>query len=296
MKKAYLAAALLTFIFHGVANAQSWYDDKDVRCVGPGLLDTSGLLPSSLPLHVDASGVLRAVLFGPAQFTALLAAKEPLAVDARTLTEQDVANIQQQIDEGKLAIEKAYMLKGSADTLAGLLPAGGDLVGFITDWLTKNADKKAVSLDALYYLLEEGATIQRQVKFLKDGASRHAIINEVYTVDVEDEERAILLSSCVAPAALKAIEFKTDVEFNNKIFSEDGLVWRMWDITDSKFDPWVYRLDRQSVTYYEFTEVEPPPNGDFLLMRINIEAGTMERKRPEWPDFKGFYEKIAPTR
>ncbi len=296
MNKTYLAAAVLTSILQGPANAQSWYEDKAVRCVGPGLLDTSGLLPSTLPLYVDASGVLRAVLFGPAQFTALLAAKEPLAVDARTLTEQDVSNIQQQIDDGKLAIEKAYMLKGSADTLAGLLPAGGDLVGFITDWLAKNADKKAVSLDALYYLLEEGATIQRQVKFFKDGEARQAIINEVYAVDVEDEERTILLSSCVAPAALKAIEFKTDVEFSNKIFSEDGPVWRMWDTTDSKFDPWVYRLDRQSVKYYEFTEVEPAPKGDFLLMRIDLEAGTMERKRPEWPDFMGYYEKIAPTR
>jgi hypothetical protein len=261
------------------ASTPSWYEQTSFACSDPLNL-TAALTQSS---WFTKTVNLKSVAINQGLIYAIVSksdfARYSSAVD-HSESMEEIALSPQRADSMR-QILKISQQNAKVPLLAAAVTAipsyfttwtGGVVLDQVFGLIFSNLDEISVAADTLRNFVASGGILKSVVTAGTKDNSEYLVYSYVYTVNVGNESRTFLLSSCVYAAKLTFKEIDTVGTLNNKhLVSLGGDMWRVFDVDEGKFDPgdWVetYR-DR------EFIYLENSSSGNIIdKWRVSVHGG-----------------------
>ncbi len=272
--------ALLFFLNSSEASTLGWYEQESYRCQGASSLasvfsgagwfqkkiDLVGTAPASGKIHI------RETL---ERIHAVTAAQGASVIDAYVFTPESAPKFRAVLQSIEASQRAPYVAQALLDLVKSyaLTPiADIGLTGF-SEWLIEKRNADTVSFGDLRGLVASGGVLERTLAFYQHAdKQRWALITDSYRVSVGQEQRTIILSSCIYPVETLVAEFATHSGTNDKIVRPiDSKQWHKFDIESNKYDRTILNYVGQDEEFYYFNE-------DDEQQRISFRGGTWQLK------------------
>lgn len=275
--RALLSTALLFLCQH--ASAQNWYDNEKRSCefASPAALG----LPFALKKTTVGGYYFSA---SKADLNQVLSSPGGVVRVSNPLSAQTVATFKADVDKLRTHPQAASVVLALGDQVSDFSGLWGLASGGLMQWLSSIADARLNSVDRFLDFITVGGMSGHEVAFRSApaGFSPLLYVTSTYQVQVGAElrPRTWLLSACLLPVEIVLNEVVTTApgpHANNKRYTRqaNGL-WRVWDITDQKYDSPEYVYTHQDQMYAYFYERADPS----YRTRIHLYGGPVQRLRP----------------
>lgn len=275
------AKNVLLAVFFGLssisATAGNWYDVERRNCDFESPVTT--VLPTGVVRKATVAG--GQVFSIPKVHLNVLLKTPGGAVFQRTaLTTGQIASLRAELASLQTGPKAASVALSVVDKISDFSGVLGLAAGALFSFLTNQADAKIVSVDNLLSFVTIGGQsgIQMAFKAGPVGFKPLVMLNTAYEVQVGDEPkpRRWLFSACLLPVEVVLSEVETKdpgPNANNKklIKQADGS-WKMWDITDSKYNNALLLYTEQDETFAYFADGQDSTR----TYRVGLYGGPMQ--------------------
>lgn len=274
----------------GTAQSAPWYTQATYSCDDAAnlrpVLSSSPWFTRSLPLkfHNPASGKVYAELTTQAfidlkkngnQFERIM-----LDANRAASVRSILASRADQYDASVLFDVSADIVGTHALEVAGGAAAGTLIFSGLKAYLQGLANDQASTFRTYAAVIAKGGELRHVVRPAVKSYRPVLATSYVYDVKVGDEQRRIVLSSCVFPANVDIDEYDTRDGVNDLIVRRQGSIWR------------VYKKNNGAEWYPGFHLVEERADDDWLYLKSVDTNGTWHNQSHRISRVGGAWEKL----
>jgi hypothetical protein len=283
------------------ARANDWYETAPSDCSGTNAVITAfvALLPSSVPVHPGSGSTYYAE--APIRLVSdLEKSGGEKIVDTLVFNKKKADDYRNAMKVVASSYQVPYFFVVAAAVYTGMVlsPGLGTAAGLVFSYLLDQLNQPAVAVTGFTAFIAEGGELDRRWKLLKNQSNGYYLIDSMeYVVSVGSERRRFVTTGCSYPVKISVSEFKTNDQFNKKIVTPQGAVWRVFDVEGNKWDSTVLKYSSQDEQFFYFTE-DAIENGNVVgqnIHKISFVGGPWQYKAYNSTDgkFKSFYTSVS---
>lgn len=284
-----LLTGIIAFVSFVPSRAEgSWYEETRFACSDPlDLVATlSGSTWFSKGLSLKAASVSQGLVYvtlTKKDFDSIsLSANRTEIVEAVPLTTAKATTLRQILTTKQENASVPYLVEAALTGIPGYFVSwsGGLVLDAVFSRLFADLNEISVTARVVRELVAPGGTLSNLVTTGVRDDGEYLIYSYLYTVQVGDETRRYMLSSCAYAVKLLFQNIETIAPLNNKRLIPSGeSTWRVFDVQDSKFDPgnWMeVRRDKEYI-YLE----NRSPSGLVRQWRVSMRGGKWQSQRED---------------
>ena len=263
------------------ASTIGWYEQESYKCHGASSivavftdagwfqkkLDLVGTAPASSKIHIRETA---------AQVHSVTEAQGASVIDAYLFTSESAARFRTVLQAIDASQRAPYVGQALLDLVRSfvLTPLADIALSGFGDWLVDKRNADTISFGDLKGLVATGGVLERTLAFYQNpNKQRYALVTDSYRVSVGQEQRTVVLYSCMWAVETLVADFRTHSGANDKIVRAiDSKHWHKFDIESNKYDPTILNYMGQDEEFYYF-------NTDDEQQRISFRGGTWQVKR-----------------
>ena len=272
----------LIFFFNGAhASTIEWYEQESYKCQGAS--DIAAVFSGArwfqkkhvLLCPLPASGKIH-IRENIARIRAVTEAQGASVIDAYVFTPESAPKFRAVLQAIDASQKTPYVAQGLLDLVKGYLltPFADVTLSGFSGWLTEKRHADTITFGDFKGLVASGGVLERTLAFYQNAnKQRWALVTDSYRVSVGQEQRTVILSSCMWAVETLVNEFATHGGANDKIVRPmDGMQWHKLDIESKKYDRTILNYVGQDEDFYYFKT-------DDERQRISFRGGMWQLER-----------------